>query len=204
MSAARLPWLVALAGCVIIPGRPDLRPSSGAGKDTAARFFAEAGWRVDRFSAPLKAILSEHFGVAEVYLHGPQELREQPLDELGGQSSRHAQRTLGTWGREHLYPTVWADLALSRARLSGRPTVISDLRFDDEREAVLAAGGAVVSITRTVEGLDPKRFEHVSESSLSGEPLPDFIITNDGTLADLREDVRSLALPLPVARSFYV
>ena len=64
-------------------------------------------------------------------------------------------------------------------------TVISDVRFPNEAEAVLAAGGQLWRVVRP--GTAPAR-GHISDTALSDYPT-DRVLDNSGTIDDLRRQV---------------
>lgn len=106
---------------------------------------------------------------------------------------RRLQQALGTEvGREILPGSVWADTGMAKVARHRRDlasVVITDCRFDDEAEAVRAAGGKVVRIVRPSL---PATDSHTSESGIS-DHLVDREIVNDGTLDDLRVESLDLA-----------
>ncbi|MFJ2814388.1 hypothetical protein [Streptomyces sp. NPDC087294] len=102
---------------------------------------------------------------------------------------------LGTeGGRAVLGENVWVD-ALFRDYETWGPTVITDLRFPNEADAIRERGGLVIAIQRPGQELIPDA-EHVSETALRGY-LFDDVILNDGPVAQLRDRVMQL-LPLLV------
>lgn len=107
---------------------------------------------------------------------------------------RRLQQALGTEvGRETLPGSVWADTGMAKVARHRRDlasVVITDCRYDDEAEAVRAAGGKVVRIVRP--SLPEPTDSHTSESGVS-EHLVDREIVNDGTLDDLRAASEELA-----------
>ena len=68
--------------------------------------------------------------------------------------------------------------------------VISDCRFNNEAEAVLAAGGIVIEVTRADIN---EVAAHSSENGISSK-LVTFRIDNNGTLQDLYKSVDSLLI----------
>ena len=67
--------------------------------------------------------------------------------------------------------------------------VISDCRFLNELEAIKNAGGFLVRIVRPGSFIDEEYNKHQSESEMReiSDSLFDLIITNDGSLDELRE-----------------
>ena len=95
-------------------------------------------------------------------------------------------------GRETLPGSVWADTGMAKVARHRRDlasVVITDCRYDDEAEAVRAAGGKVVRIVRP--SLPEPTDSHTSESGIS-DHLVDREIVNDGTLDDLRAAAEEL------------
>ncbi len=165
------------------------------GKDTAAKVFAGRGWHVDSFAAPLRALVEQ--------IAGPitDENKERGITWLGGKSRREMMQTLGTeWGRQMVHPEIWVRSLLHRVR--GRRAVITDLRFENEAEAIRKAGGIVVHITRPSA---PTGDKHPSEAGIQIR-REDFLLTNDGSVHDFVCEVEALldeieGVPWPNARS---
>jgi len=82
---------------------------------------------------------------------------------------------------------VWVDALMVPWERSGRPpTVIADTRFPNESAAIRRAGGVVVCVLRDAAmRADGRSGAHASERALDNE-VPDIVIKNDGSLADLR------------------
>lgn len=122
----------------------------GSGKDTAAEALEALGFQNVKFAGALKEML----GVFLAYqgadadtirrmIDGDLKEVETPL--FGGKTPRHAMQTLGTeWGRKLIHPDIWLRASMAKAILGD--SVITDVRFPNEAEAVTKAGGAVVRI----------------------------------------------------------
>jgi hypothetical protein len=78
---------------------------------------------------------------------------------------------------------VWVNLALFKA-LQFENTVLSDVRFHNEADAILRLGGRLWKIERP--GVGPVN-EHVSDSTMDSYPAEyfDLTIVNDSTKEDL-------------------
>lgn len=94
-------------------------------------------------------------------------------------------------------PDHW--VAQVEAQFDGHRVVVTDVRFQNEVEAIRRAGGVVLRVTRG--GVGPVN-EHLSEIALGDGPL-DGVLRNDGdreTLADRAAEAlelgRQMALPL--------
>jgi len=164
--------------------------AAGAGKDTIGNILVnDYGYKRVSFAKPMKAAIEAIFEV------GPwiweRDVKESPLVELHGHSPRKLAQTLGTeWGRNILGEDFWVTLAMDKAvRLvdTGSPVVITDVRFNNEASAILAAGGSVVGVIRPC--LDSQSIRnHISEAGLD-EDLVTAVLLNDGRLGDLGEKV---------------
>lgn len=96
---------------------------------------------------------------------------------------RRLLQRLGTeGGRAVLGDDVWVNAAM--AQVNGR-TVFTDVRFPNEAEAIMNAGGQVWEIVRP--GVGPVS-DHPSETALDGFPFS-LTILNNGTYDDLRWSV---------------
>jgi hypothetical protein len=93
---------------------------------------------------------------------------------------RRLLQDLGVSGRKLLYPNVWVTAALTNIS-GGDRVVVTDVRFENEAEAVKHMGGQLWRVKRL--GFGPIN-DHVSESELDGYKV-DQIFVNNGTLEDL-------------------
>lgn len=167
-----------------------------SGKDTAAGALLSAGWQRKAFADKVKEVLYalDPRIVDEHYAEGLTSLRYE-VDGYGWEITkdcypevrRYLQR-LGTEGvRSVLGENVWVD-ALLRDTETWGPTVITDVRFPNEADAIRARGGLVLLIERP--GLEPiAEPEHASENALAGYVF-DGVIRNDGTVWGLYTSVR--------------
>jgi len=138
----------------------------GAGKDTAALALLERGYQNVKFAGALKDMLRcllTYQGLdvqtAERMVEG--DLKEIPTPYLCGQTPRFAMQTLGTeWGRILIADGLWIAAAIERA--SEHPTVFTDVRFPNEMQAVVDAGGICFGIT--ADWIEPVLGEHESEA----------------------------------------
>lgn len=138
----------------------------GSGKDTAAEILLHRGYRNVKFAGALKDMirtLLAYQGLDEKTIERMIEgdLKEVATDYLAGQTPRHAMQTLGTqWGRELIADDLWIDTAVKRA--ATHDTVITDVRFPNEMEAVVSAGGVCFGIT--ADWITATEGEHESEA----------------------------------------
>lgn len=182
--AADLPWLIGLYSS---------RPQSG--KSTVANFLREwMDYRIVKFAGPLKAMTR---GLLDALGYDPKtvermiegDLKEDRIFGLPGVTPRKIMQTLGTeWGRAAVAANLWVDMAMDAYRYNaarGNRTVIDDLRFPNEAEAILNAGGTLIKIVRpqAAEGT-----QHVSEGALE-EFNFHRVIVNDGDVGHLHREV---------------
>jgi hypothetical protein len=159
-----------------------------AGKSTLAKHIVQRhGYFNIPFAGPLKAAVRGlldyqfvPFSKAERILHG--DLKETPIVELAGKTSRFLMQTLGTeWGRQTVDPDFWTILWHERSHRH-HAVVVDDLRFQNEAQMVRALGGSIIRIERP--GLAGGDISHISElEQLRIEA--DFVLTNDGTPQDM-------------------
>ncbi len=138
----------------------------GSGKDTAAATLLQSGYANVKFAGPLKAMLRAllaYQGVDEATIERMIEgdLKERGTPYLAGHSPRYAMQTLGTeWGRNIIADDYWVSIAIQLA--SERPSVITDTRFPNEKDAIEAAGGSTIGII--ADWIKPTPGEHPSEA----------------------------------------
>ncbi|MHC5557564.1 deoxynucleotide monophosphate kinase family protein [Kocuria sp. U4B] len=179
-----------------------------AGKDTCgARLVAAHGYSRVAFADPLRLFLTKLDPL--VGRRGDALLRlSTVLAEVGGDWDRlkdeerdpvHReirvllQRVGNEAGKAVFGETVWAQRGLAAARRLGGRVVFTDVRFDVEAEAVVAAGGRVVHVVRPGAGgsADP----HASEAGIDPRWITTTIV-NDGTIEQLEQKVDALVLSL--------
>ena len=175
----------------------------GSGKDTVSkRLEQKHGFRRDSFAKSLKDAVSAMFNWDREMLEGngddSRQWREQP-DEFWSKkfgktvTPRWVLQHFGTEVmRQHMHDAIWIDSCLSR--YDGRPTVISDTRFQNELKTIKENKGQIILVKR---GELPTREEmqekgaHKSEWDWMGWNF-DHVIDNDGTKEDLYKKVDDL------------
>lgn len=139
---------------------------AGSGKDTAAETLISQGYERVAFADPIKEL---------AYKLGWNGVK----DEKG----RKLLQDAGNIARQY-NPEVWIDKALMEA-VAHDHVVITDVRHLNEISAIRSEGGVVVWIARI--GVGPAN-GHISENEI-GPGDCDLIISNNGTLEELAEDV---------------
>ena len=152
------------------------------GKDTATAHLCDTyGMESYAFADPIKSMLTGVFG--DLFRDGD---REAPIDWLG-KSPRQLMQTLGTeWGREIVHPDLWVLVADQMWKKYqeigwGAGVVLSDVRFRNEAEWILAQGGLLISLSR--EGVAAVA-THVSEQNIPFD-LANVSLENNGTVEEL-------------------
>lgn len=138
-----------------------LAGKAGSGKDTVADYLvANYGFEKISFSKPLKDMLSAA-GFPE-----PTNRDDKETNIPGYNFSwRHMAQTLGTeWGRVCLDQNFWVDTAM-RGVYSNKNYVFSDVRFENEADAIRKAGGIVIHLLGRQSDLGSNG-EHISEKPL--------------------------------------
>jgi hypothetical protein len=175
----------------------------GSGKDTVSKRLEEKhGFRRDSFAKSLKDAVSAMFNWDREMLEGngddSRQWREQP-DEFW--SNKFGKTVTPRWVlqhfgtevmRQHMHDAIWIDSCLSR--YDGKPTVISDTRFQNELKTIKENKGQIILVKR---GELPTRQEmqekgaHKSEWDWMGWNF-DHVIDNDGSKEDLYKKVDDL------------
>jgi len=163
-----------------------------SGKDTAASVLTtELGYTRVAFADSIKQILEDlnpiidsEYGyrlmdVLAWYEYDWEMLKARP--EVRGLMQR-----LGVAVRQY-DSEFWVNAAFNNVEPSSR-IVVTDVRFPNEVDAILARGGIVYRVVRPgLESID----SHISETALDHLDLP--VILNDGSVEDLYAKVRELA-----------
>lgn len=169
-----------------------------SGKDTAAAILAgQTGGLVLSMAGTMKRMLLPLLealappGIERFkHVHGQiaGELKEQPIAAIG-KSPRELLQTLGTeWGRHLIREDLWIIVQrhlIGRASSVHNVVIIPDVRYDNEAELC----DRIYQISRDDV---PEVAEHTSEAGLNPE-LITAIISNNGTVDDLRKKISSVA-----------
>ena len=194
----------------------------GSGKGTVGDMLISEGFKHESFAAPLKDAAASIFYWNRDLLEGvtPESRawreRVDPWwsERLGipNLTPRLVLQLLGTEVfRNHFHQNIWILSMEARLREEKNNVVITDARFLDEINMIRRQGGVVVRVKR---GDDPEWFSlaendpdsmpqvypdvHVSEYNWCSA-TPNYLITNDGSLSDLKKRVTDLLEDLHVA-----
>jgi len=168
---------------------------AGSGKDEVSAILSRRHrFAAISFAGPIYKAVSEITGLSPAQLKH-REAKEQPIAWLG-KSPRELLQTLGTeWGREMVRDDIWIRIAMRRAA-EYTHVAVTDVRFTNEAEAIVDAGGQVWRVERPGAGLGGAAGEHASEAGIP-DHLVNQVIRNVGTLDDLEEAVDAACHSLP-------
>lgn len=159
----------------------------GHGKDTVAQFIQESwGHEVLAFADTLKQVVAM-IACEPLENFYDRELKEKFSPALG-MTRREALQKMGTEvGRNLFGPNIWTDNLITRWLSSGKlPTVVSDVRFDEEARAIIANGGVIIRVVRPA--LNDTPVTHSSEEGID-PGLVSFEIVNDSSISALHDKV---------------
>jgi hypothetical protein len=169
--------------------------SMRSGKSTVAVMLTEKLFGMTQsFAAPFYDFIIQ---IAAPFMQGgEQEVREWLRDERKdkalipglGVTLRSMLQTIGTnWGRDCVHAQLWTMLAEKKAQqaLRSSSVIFDDMRFPNEFEMIKRNGGKCIRIDRPGEA---RGDTSIGEGLLNNHPF-DLNIYNDGTLADLRQNV---------------
>jgi hypothetical protein len=163
-----------------------------SGKDTFAKGLIEKGFIRLAFADALKDVTAMIADEDPALYHD--NLGKEQYSEALGKTRRMALQEVGSGIRNTLGKETWVNRALRRWIADGRPdSVITDCRYDNEADAVIALGGIIVRIERPDNvGLTGAAAQHESENGVSINRISIFV-RNDHTMEDLIHAGRSMA-----------
>ena len=155
-----------------------------SGKDSFAQGLVDEGWSRLAFADPLKEVTAL-VANEPVALYHDDRSKECTCPSLGV-TRRVALQNVGKAMRAAVGPTVWVDRVLRQWRDGGKHRcVITDVRYDNEAEAILAEGGTIILIDRPDNAALPGLAgQHESERGIDPR-LIRITVYNDGTIEDL-------------------
>ena len=160
---------------------------AGAGKDTAAAGLIDAGFQKVSFADPIKEALNAMMGWK--MSDWSDRVWKENENITVGRSPRYMAQTLGTeWGRDLIHSDLWVNIGIERSL--GRPTVITDVRFENEARAIIENDGDLINIVRPD---NPYAIDagHASEAGVPDEYITHTIV-NDGDIGKMISAVDSI------------
>jgi hypothetical protein len=169
------------------------------GKDTVANYiqskFPEKFGRY-AFAGPIKQACMIMFGFTKNQMED-RKLKEA-IDPFWGFTPRKTMQLLGTeYGRDMLRDDIWirrAEMEINKNSTSGRGTIITDVRFENEAAWLRTQPGAML-IYLTVPNLQKdERYQHASEAGIKLDVSFDKLVTNDKAagLAQLFQQINKI------------
>lgn len=168
---------------------------AGSGKDTVAGYLQHKyGFQPMAFANPLKEAAAILFNLPVYYFHD-RELKERVVEDWDMSPRRMAQ-ILGTEAvRTNFGADFWIKRWLQeyRAMTIDQNVVLTDVRFNNEAQAVRDLGGTVVHIVRPGDStLEIAAMQHESESGVTYNDGRDKIVLNDSSMDALFARVDAL------------
>lgn len=164
---------------------------AGSGKNAVGEVLDRNGYLPLAFADALKATVKDLFRMTSDQVNT--QAGKAAVDPRYGMSPREILQAVGVALRG-VYPDIWVRYVLDVAAGLKR-VVITDVRFPNEADAIIAAGGRIVRVERPGQPVIAQS-THISETALDSYPNFCSYIVNDGTLADLRKKVETQLLPL--------
>ena len=145
--------------------------------------------RVMKFADKIKDIVCLLIGCKRDDL----EDREFKNKELGGEwnnmTPREFLQLLGTEAcRNVIHPDIWVNALFANYDTSSNYDsnwIITDVRFENECQAIKDRGGIIIRINRDSDVVD----DHTSETALDNYDGFDFVVDNNGSIDDLTNNL---------------
>jgi hypothetical protein len=177
-------------------------PTPQSGKSVVARELRQAlmisgDSRTLPLGTPIKecingllADMGVSFGTAYQMLYG--NLKELPIPDRQQLTARKMMQDFGTFARDVWGKDFWIDIWQSMlSKTKARNIIVDDLRMPQEYERLKAMGAILVKVVRP----DADVVNHATEGQLEDCKF-DHVITNDGTLAELKASVAEVLYKL--------
>ena len=171
--------------------------AAGAGKNSFAEALIQGThWEDRAFAGPLYEAVSVITRMPVPWLKDRK--NKETVIPWVGKSPRELLQLLGTdFGRNMVRDDFWIQLAMQPpTNPESTGIVYTDVRFDNEAEAIISRGGVVIEVVRPgVSCLAGDTQTHPSEKPLSRHLIFE-TIQNDGTMDDLRVAAESARVRL--------
>ncbi len=156
-----------------------------SGKDSVRQILERTyGFEGFSFAGALKQAMTPLFGLPEKYVLN-EDNKELPIPGWPELTLRRAMQLLGTEAMRGTFGHDFWIRRLKREIYGRRMVVVSDVRFDNEAEALRNIGAAIVEVRRPGAGLESIAGQHISEAGVSPE-LIHLTLLNDSSLAQLQ------------------
>lgn len=138
-----------------------------SGKTTVAEILENHGFKHVSFAHHIRLFVTQLASAVDPTFQLERD-KNKPMWWAGGHTPRYLMQTIGTeWGRQLINPQLWVEHLVARiysSHMINSHVVISDVRFDNEAQVIIDAGGIVINVVR--EGVDTTD-GHVSEAGVS-------------------------------------
>ena len=184
----------------------------GSGKDTIADIIMQYtpyhNWEVKKFAGKLKDIAEILSGVPKINFED-QEFKKQDMGSEWGMTYRDLLQKLGTEAmRNGLHENVWVNALFADYRPINDELrqsmgnvidysncewpnwIITDCRFPNELEAVKNRKGLTIKVIR--DSGNTIGTTHASETALDCYTNWDYVIDNNGSIEDLRQQILNI------------
>lgn len=156
-----------------------------SGKNEIAKYLQKYhAFHEDSFAAPIREACIRILGLSG--LDELDEVKQTPHVLLGGKTPREFMQVMGTeFGRQMIWDDIWVQSCIQRCEKFQR-VVISDVRFDNEAEAIREKGGFIIRVDRPDVRIEQS--SHASESGINKTYI-NYEIVNDSTFGDLYRQI---------------
>lgn len=167
----------------------------GSGKDTIARMLQqlqpERKWHIRSVGEPIKAVCAALAGegVSPYFSQAGKAERLPAFGRTRGEMLQQVGLALRQWE-----PDIWVQAFFSRLP-TDQCTLIPDVRFPNEADLIRSRGGLMLRVEGDPlhqRGDGTRDDSHPSETALDAYPHFDLILRNEGSVAELEQQVRAL------------
>ena len=173
-----------------------LAGKAGVGKTELARILAaRLGFLKESFADALRLEVVQHFGIPMRVLTS--RAGKEDCVVLLGHNVFSVRRLLQWWGgiRREGDPDYWVNLVVDTAIRRDRITVIDDVRYQNEADAIRAAGGIVIRLETYPGWTAGVGADHISETDLDDYAAFDLIVYPEyGALPQVADKIESAVL----------
>lgn len=179
-----------------------------SGKDTVAGLLVQNfddGFEQFAFADVMKDVVALKFGIARCHCDGIDEdgsvFDREAIHPFWGISTREMLQKEGTEATREVYcPDFWLRrMEIQLEDSQSVNVVISDVRFPNEVDFIKKAGGHVIGITRPgVPNVSAHKSERMASEDLG--TVADYVVGNDGTVAELHDQITTLVDMLKAER----
>lgn len=165
-----------------------------SGKSTCAKVFQDHGFEEKTFATPLKDAIKALFGFSDEQLYGSEKEVSDP--RWFNITPRQVMQFVGTdLLREQmskLIPELGNNIFMHKLKLdireSDKNIIVSDIRFQNERDFIKSMGGIIIKIERSGLGVQSHSSEQLDDLQY------DYKIENNGSLESYLKECEQFAI----------